>query len=228
MKQSKIFTLTISIILFSALCAVAFGPPENRGSFGARHLQMMQTVLGLTDEQSMDVQEVFADSRKNMAAILQDNNLNKQDLIVLRTLTAKFQEEGREELTAVLTAEEVQAMQEQVFAGNALEFILLSSEDKHVRLQNVPGFDTEKANRVVAILEQKKSQHELVLANLGYDTGKIAAFLQDLIAQREKVKQRLEGILSQEQTELFEKIGKNRRQQGHGSFSPFAMERQLP
>lgn len=228
MKQVKFFTLTISIVLSTALSAAAFGPLEGRGPFGVKHLQMMQTILDLTDEQSKAVEEVFADVRGNMQVILHGYDLKRQDMKVLRTLTGKFQEEGRKELATVLTIEEMQAMLEQLFAGNALEFILLSPEDKQVSLQDTLGFDTEKASRVVGILEQKKFQYELVLANLGYDPEQIVTLCQELIFQREKVKQSLEEILYQEQIELLEKIGNNRRQQGHGSFAPFATEGQLP
>jgi len=228
MKQIKFFTLTISIILLTALSAAAFFPPDGRGPLGTKRLQMMQAVLGLTDGQSKALKEVFADARENMQAILQDNNLKRKDMKVLRTLSGKFKEEGSKELATVLTTEEIQAMREQLFAANAHEFILLSPEDKQVSLQDLLGFDAEKASQVVTILEQKKSQHELVLANLGYNTEQIASFRQELITQREKTKQSLEEILTQEQMELLEKIRDNRRQQGYGPFSPFAAERQLP
>ena len=228
MKQVQFFTLTISIVLLTALSVAAFGPPESRRPFSAQHLQMMQTILGLTDEQSKSVEEIFADAKGNIRIFLQGYNLKRQDMKVLRTLIAKFKEEGKKELATVLTTEEMQAMQEQLFAGNTFGFIQLSSEDKQVSLQDTLGFDTEKASRVVRILEQKKSQHEQVLTSLGYDPEQIVMFRQELIAQREKVKQSLEEVLSQEQMELLEKIENNRRQQGHGPFAQFVTERQLP
>ncbi len=221
MKQKKIFTLVISMVLLAACGAAAFGPPEGGGHFGTKQLQMMQTILDLTDEQSTAVKKVFTDTRNNILMIIENNGLQRNDMKVLRTLTGKFKEEGQKQLATVLSEEEIQVMHEKLFTENTLTFILLPSAEKQAWLQDTLGLDAERAGQVSTLLEQKKSQHKQVLVNLGYDAEQIVKFRQELIAQRQDAKKSLQKILSMQQMDLFEKISTRMKLAERGPFAPF-------
>ncbi len=227
MKQAKIITLSIFMILLTAMGAVAFGPPKDQGPFNTKQLQMMQAILDLTDEQNTAVKEIFAGARKNIQMLAQNNHLKRKDIQVLRTLINKFKEEGQEQLATVLDEEEIQVMCEKLSTENTLAFILLPSAEMQLRLQDILGLATERANEVAAIFEQKKAQHNQVLINLGFDTEQIILFQQELIAQLDDVKQSLEEILSLEQMEIFEKVSSRMRMADRGSFTTFENERLL-
>ena len=78
MKQIKLITLAISLVLLTARIAAAFCPPEDRCPFGVKHLQMMQAILNLTDEQSTVVENMFTDVRKNTQVIIKNYNLQNR------------------------------------------------------------------------------------------------------------------------------------------------------
>ena len=221
MQQKFFFILLISTVLLTAWGAAAFGPPTGDSRFGTKQLQMMQTILDLTDEQSAAVQKVLTETRNNISMIIKNSDLQKKDMQVLRTLAGRFKEEGQKQLATVLSDQEIEAMRDKLFAENTHTFILLPAAEKQAWLQDTVGLDAERADKVTAILEQKKLQHEQVLVNLGYDTKQVVQLRQELLVQQQDVKKRLQEILSLEQMDRFEKISRRMRLTGRGPFGQF-------
>jgi Spy/CpxP family protein refolding chaperone len=222
MKKTKLIALAGLIAFLTAWNVTAHDLSGAKGSFGTKHLEMMQVVLDLTDEQSGAMQKIFASNMQNIQAIIKHHGLKRSDMRVMRTVTGKFRQDAQEQLKTVLTQSQILKLREELSQNGILGFILLSQEEKQTRLQNILGVDEENAGQIVAVLEQERAKHRKIMGNLGFDSEQMPTFQQSMLAQREEIKKELSEILNAEQLEQFEKLSHRMQQRRGDHFGPFA------
>lgn len=225
MKRTQQITLAILTVLLTAWNAQAHGPQGATGSFGTRHLAMMQTVLDLTDKQTATVKEIFNNGRQDISKLVKQHNFKRSDMGVMRAVTGKFRQDAFAQLETLLSKEQLRTLRKEIIEQAPMEFILLSKEEKQIRLQDVLELNEEEADQVATVFEQEKAKHEAVLTNLGFSPEQMLAFRQDMLTQREEIKRELGEILSVEQMEQFEEISSRmKNQKGRSPFRPFTTE----